>query len=125
MFGTYRADGGGGPVHITVSEPSPEAGKPCNALLPLSLDGGGGGGNPAAADRNRKTQSANVSITITDASPDGGCGPKPLPPAAAAIVAGTSAAAHSKRLAFRRASEARIVQHKALVHRTSEGPHHS
>lgn len=101
--------GGGGPVHITISGPSPETGKP-NALLPLPLEGGGGGGDPAAA---------NVSITITDASPDGACGARPLP-------AGTSAAAHSKRLAFRRSSEAKIVQHKALVHRTSEGsPYHS
>lgn len=116
-----RVDGGG-PVHITISEPSPEA-KP-NALLPLPLPADDG------ADRNRKQlhhhhlqqqQAANVSITITDASPDGACGPRPLP----AATPGPPTAAHSKRLAFRRASEAKIVQHKALVHRTSEGPHHS
>lgn len=101
--------GGGGPVHITISGPSPETGKP-NALLPLPLEGGGGDSSAAA----------NVSITITDASPDGASGARPLP-------AGTSAAAHSKRLAFRRSSEAKIVQHKALVHRASEGSpyHHS
>lgn len=97
--------GAGGPVHITISGPSPETGKP-NALLPLPLEGGGGGGGDSSA--------SNVSITITDASPDGACGARPLP-------AGGFAAAHSKRLAFRRSSEAKIVQHKALVHRTSEG----
>ncbi|VVC43878.1 Voltage gated sodium channel, alpha subunit,Voltage-dependent L-type calcium channel, IQ- [Cinara cedri] len=112
----------GGPVHITISEPSPEA-KP-NAMLPLSLQDEGTGD----ADRNRKQLASNVSITITDASPDGASGPKPLPAAGAPVMtaaAGTTTTAHTKRLAFRRASEAKIVQHKALVHRTSEGPHYS
>ncbi|XP_025409766.1 sodium channel protein 60E-like isoform X2 [Sipha flava] len=121
-------EGGGPPVHITISEPSPEA-KPSNALLPLSLDDVSGG--PAvASDRNRKQQqhlqqhATNVSITITDASPDSACGPKPLPTGTACTAAAATAAAtaHTKRLAFRRASEVKIVQHKALVHRTSEDP---
>lgn len=112
-------------MHITVSEPSPEA--KTSALAPLSLqrDGGEPADNnaTAAAARNPRRQqqqqqchlqqAANVSITITDASPDGGSAPKPLP----------ATTAHTKRLAFRRASETKIVQHKALVHRTSEGPH--
>lgn len=116
-------------MHITISEPSPEA-KP-NAVLPLSLDEGG---SVAAGSADRKQQqhqllqqqqqqqaAANVSITITDASPEGACGARPLPAANVQQQAGPTA--HNKRLAFRRASEAKIVQHKALVHRTSEGPH--
>ncbi|XP_025200916.1 sodium channel protein 60E-like isoform X2 [Melanaphis sacchari] len=134
--------GGGGPVHITISEPSPEA-KP-NAVLPLSLDGVGdlATGSGTAADRKQQQlqqqqqqqqhqlgqqqqqAAANVSITITDASPVGTCDPKPLPSAnAQQQQQQQQTAAHSKRLAFRRASEAKIVQHKALVHKTSEGPH--
>ncbi|KAL4131455.1 hypothetical protein QTP88_008766 [Uroleucon formosanum] len=124
-----HVEGSGGPVHITISEPSPEA-KP-NAVLPLSLDESG---NVAAGCANRKQQqhqllqqqqqqqaAANVSITITDASPEGSCDARPLPAANVQQQAGPTA--HNKRLAFRRASEAKIVQHKALVHRTSEGPH--
>jgi len=112
-------------VHITISEPSPEA-KP-NVVLPLSLDEGG---DVAARCADRKQQqhqllqqqaAANVSITITDASPESACGARPLPAANVQQQAGPTA--HNKRLAFRRASEAKIVQHKALVHRTSEGPH--
>ncbi|XP_026814235.1 sodium channel protein 60E-like isoform X1 [Rhopalosiphum maidis] len=129
--------GGGGPVHITISEPSPEA-KP-NAVLPLSLDGVGDlATGSGTADRKQQQHqlpqqqqqqaAPNVSITITDASP---VSPKPLPVANVQQqhqqqqtgVGGGPTAAHSKRLAFRRASEAKIVQHKALVHRTSEGPH--
>ncbi|XP_060840195.1 sodium channel protein 60E-like isoform X3 [Rhopalosiphum padi] len=128
--------GGGGPVHITISEPSPEA-KP-NAVLPLSLDGVGDlATGSGTADRKQQQHqlpqqqqqqaAPNVSITITDASP---VSPKPLPVANVQQQqqqqtggGGGPTAAHSKRLAFRRASEAKIVQHKALVHRTSEGPH--
>ncbi|KAF0760565.1 sodium channel protein 60E-like isoform X1 [Aphis craccivora] len=133
--------GGGGPVHITISEPSPEA-KP-NAVLPLSLDGvGDTATGSGTADRKQQQHqlsqqqqqqaAANVSITITDASPVSSCDPKPLPAANVQQQqqqqqigggGGPTAAAHSKRLAFRRASEAKIVQHKALVHKTSEGPH--
>lgn len=141
FFSLLSPDSVEGPVHITISEPSPEA-KPSNVLLPLSLDDEGGGGDLAVtSDRNRKQQqhlqqhATNVSITITDASPDSACGSKPLSAvtpstscsassnvgaAAAAATVGTTA--HTKRLAFRRASEVKIVQHKALVHRTSEGP---
>ncbi|XP_060878279.1 sodium channel protein 60E isoform X3 [Metopolophium dirhodum] len=126
-----HVEGGGGPVHITISEPSPEA-KP-NAVLPLSLDEGG---DVAAGSADRKQQqqqllqqqqqqqaAANVSITITDASPESACGARPLPAAANVQQQAGGPTAHNKRLAFRRASEAKIVQHKALVHRTSEGPH--
>lgn len=136
----YSVEEGGPPVHITISEPSPE-GK-SNAFLPLSLQEETAGVDASVAsisvDRNRQQQqqpAANVSITITDASPDSAYGPRPLHAApamtaAAAAAAATPAAAgtttaHTKRLAFRRASEAKIVQHKALVHRTSEGPHYS
>ncbi|XP_029343809.1 sodium channel protein 60E-like isoform X3 [Acyrthosiphon pisum] len=125
-----HVEGGGGPVHITISEPSPEA-KP-NAVLPLSLEEGG---DVAAGSADRKQQqnqllqqqqqqaAANVSITITDASPESACGARPLPAAANVQQQAGGPTAHNKRLAFRRASEAKIVQHKALVHRTSEGPH--
>jgi len=127
-FELYSVEASGGPVHITISEPSPEA-KP-NALLPLSLDEGG---DVAAGCADRKQQNnqqlqqqqqqaaANVSITITDASPESACSAKPLP--ASNVQQPVGPTAHNKRLAFRRASEAKIVQHKALVHRTSEGPH--
>lgn len=128
-------------MHITISEPSPEA-KP-NAVLPLSLDGvGDTATGSGTADRKQQQHqlsqqqqqqaAANVSITITDASPVSSCDPKPLPAANVQQQqqqqqigggGGPTAAAHSKRLAFRRASEAKIVQHKALVHKTSEGPH--
>lgn len=125
-------------MHITISEPSPEA-KP-NAVLPLSLDGvGDKATGSVTADRKQhqhqlsqqqqQQAAANVSITITDASPVSACGPKPLPAANVQqqqqqqIGGGGPTAAHSKRLAFRRASEAKIIQHKALVHKTSEGPH--
>lgn len=122
-----QVEGGGGPVHITISEPSPEA-KP-NAVLPLSLDEGGDVGAGCADRKQQQHQllqqqqqaAANVSITITDASPESACGTKPLP--AANVQQQVGPTAHNKRLAFRRASEAKIVQHKALVHRTSEGPH--
>jgi len=122
-------EGGGGPVHITISEPSPES-KP-NAVLPLSLDEGG---DVAAGSADRKQQqhqllqqqqqqaASNVSITITDASPESACGARPLL-AANVQQQAVGPTAHNKRLAFRRASEAKIVQHKALVHRTIEGPH--
>lgn len=133
LFFVFRVVDGDGPVHITISEPSPE-GRPSATLLPLHLQDDGGGGDPAtASDRNRKHQqqqhhlqqqhAANVSITITDASPDGAYCPKPLPAATTVASTVASQTAHTKRLAFRRASEAKIIQHKALVHRTSEGPH--
>jgi len=137
LFDPYSVEGGGGgPVHITISEPSPEA-KP-NAVLPLSLDGVGDlATGSGTADRKQQQHqppqqqqqqaAPNVSTTITDASP---VSPKPLPVANVQQQqqqqtggGGGPTAAHSKRLAFRRASEAKIVQHKALVHRTSEGPH--
>lgn len=98
-------------MHITISEPSPEA-KP--HVLPLPLNGNG------LKDLDHPLQAANVSITITDASPDShSVESRGLP--ISSTISGTSA--HSKRMAFRRASEAKIIQHKALVHRTSEGSH--
>ncbi|XP_050539645.1 sodium channel protein 60E-like isoform X2 [Daktulosphaira vitifoliae] len=99
-------------VQITISEPSPES-KPY--VLPLTLNRNG-----LKDLTDHSPQTSNVSITITDASPDShSVESQGLPTSSA--TSGTSA--HCKRLAFRRATEAKIIQHKALVHRASEGSH--
>ncbi|XP_050422865.1 LOW QUALITY PROTEIN: sodium channel protein 60E-like [Adelges cooleyi] len=104
------------PVHITISEPSPES-KP--SVLPLTLNGQ----RLEESIGLRQPQTANVSITITDASPDSSVAESRALAAQTTAAAAGNATAHSKRLAFRRATEAKIVQHKALVHRASEGSH--